>query len=75
MTYGIAGTMPYMMSMHQRPTDDGDNAHYHYHVEFLPLARAAGKLKYLAGSESGAGAFITDMAAEQQAALLKGVTY
>lgn len=66
--------MPYMMAMHQVPTDGEPHQDYHYHIEFLPLARSAGKLKYLAGSESGAGAFITDMSAEQQAANLKGVT-
>lgn len=59
--------MPYMMAMHQRPTDGGTYPYYHYHIEFLPLARTESKLKYLAGSESGAGAFITDMAAEEQA--------
>jgi UDPglucose--hexose-1-phosphate uridylyltransferase len=66
--------MPYMMAMHQQPTDGGSYEHYHYHIEFLPLARTATKLKYLAGSESGAGAFITDMSAEQQAANLKEVS-
>ena len=59
--------MPYMMAMHQQPTDGGNYPFYHYHIEFLPLARAENKLKYLAGSESGAGTFITDMAAEEQA--------
>lgn len=63
--------MPYMMAMHQRPTDGQEYPHYHCHVEFLPLSRAANKLKYLAGSESGAGAFITDMSAEQQASNLR----
>ena len=67
--------MPYMMAMHQRPTDGGTYEHFHYHIEFLPLARTATKLKYLAGSESGAGAFITDMSAEKQAADLKEVTF
>jgi len=65
--------MPYMMAMHQRPTDGGDYEYYHFHVEFLPLKRSADKLKYLAGSESGAGAFVTDMSAEYQAERLKGV--
>lgn len=65
--------MPYMMAMHQRPTDGGEYGYYHFHVEFLPLSRSAKKLKYLAGSESGAGAFVTDMSAEHQAENLKGV--
>lgn len=71
---GLFGTpMPYMMAMHQRPTDGGRYPYYHFHVEFLPLGRAANKLKFLAGSESGAGAFITDMSAEKQAEMLKEV--
>ena len=66
----FAAPMPYMMAMYQQPTDDGEYPHCHYHVEFLPLGRAANKLKFLAGSESAAGAFITDMSAEDQASRL-----
>ena len=48
--------LPYVMSMHQAPTDDGEHQHVsHLHIEFTPLHRTAEKLKYLAGSELGAG--------------------
>lgn len=65
-------TLPYVMSMHQSPTDDGvwqDVAHLH--LELTPLHRSADKLKYLAGSELGAGAFVTDAAPESTAAELR----
>ena len=49
------------------PTDGKEHPEAHFHVEFYPLNRTADKLKYLAGCESGAGTFITDMAPETQA--------
>jgi UDPglucose--hexose-1-phosphate uridylyltransferase len=62
---------PYMMVMHQSPTDGGDYRHYHFHVEFYPPYRSRTKLKYLAGCESGAGTFINDSSAEEKAAELR----
>ena len=64
-------TLPYMMVMHQRPTDGADYAYYHFHVEFYPLHRTATKLKFLAACESGAGSFINDTEPEQTAAELR----
>ncbi len=62
----------YVMAMHQAPTDDGGwEAVSHFHVEFTPFHRTATKLKYLAGSELGAGAFINDTAPEETAAQLR----
>ena len=70
--FGFA--LPYVMSMHQAPTDDGEHQHIsHFHIEFTPLHRTAEKLKYLAGSELGAGAFINDTAPEDTAARLRAV--
>ncbi|MDP9401978.1 MAG: galactose-1-phosphate uridylyltransferase [Actinomycetota bacterium] len=64
--------LPYVMSVHQAPTDDGEwLAVSHLHVEFTPIHRTAEKLKYLAGSEIGAGAFINDTSPEQTAADLR----
>ncbi|MGI8806540.1 MAG: galactose-1-phosphate uridylyltransferase [Acidimicrobiales bacterium] len=64
--------LPYVMSMHQAPTDDGEHQHVsHFHIEFTPLHRTADKLKYLAGSELGAGAFINDTTPEETAARLR----
>jgi UDPglucose--hexose-1-phosphate uridylyltransferase len=63
--------MPYMMAMHQRPTDGREHSGAHLHVEFYPIMRAAGKQKYLAGSESAAGVFVNDTLPEQKAAELR----
>jgi UDPglucose--hexose-1-phosphate uridylyltransferase len=43
----------------------------HLHVEFYPPLRTAEKLKYLAGSEQGAGTFISDTLPEDSAATLR----
>ncbi len=66
-------SLPYMMVMHQSPTD-GENYEgiAHFHIEFYPPNRTADKLKYLAGSETGAGAFIVDVFPEVTAETLRG---
>jgi UDPglucose--hexose-1-phosphate uridylyltransferase len=63
--------MPYMMIMHQAPTDGRNYDHYHYHIEFHPPHRIKDKLKYLAGCETGAGTYINDTLAEEKAAELR----
>ena len=63
--------LPYMMVMHQRPTDGGAYPHYHFHIEFYPPNRTATRLKYLAGCESGAGSFINDTLPEETAKELR----
>ena len=64
-------TLPYIMAVHQRPTDGGDHEGFHLHFEFYPPNRTEVKLKYLAGSETGAGAFINDTLPETTAARLR----
>jgi UDPglucose--hexose-1-phosphate uridylyltransferase len=64
-------SFPYMMVMHQRPSDGAAYDHYHFHVEFYPPMRSASRLKYLAGSETGAGMFVNDTLAEEKAAELR----
>ena len=66
-------SFPYIMAIHQRPTDGGDYGHYHFHIEFYPPMRTANKLKYLAGSEAGAGMFINDTLPEEKAAELRNL--
>ena len=68
----FAKPLPYVMAMHQRPPGRG-NRHHHFHIEFYPPNRTRDKLKYLAGSELGAGAFILDARAEDTAAELRAV--
>lgn len=64
-------SFPYMMVIHQRPTDGGSYHFYHFHIEFYPPLRAANRLKYLAGSETGAGMFINDTLPEEKASELR----
>lgn len=64
-------SLPYMMVLHQKPTDGKAHGYYHFHIEFYPPYRTRDKLKYLAGSESGAGVFINDTLAEEKAKELR----
>ena len=63
-------SLPYIMNMHQEPCVEG-YAFNCFHVEFYPPYRTANKLKYLAGSEAGAGAFINDTLPEVTAKTLR----
>jgi UDPglucose--hexose-1-phosphate uridylyltransferase len=66
-------SLPYMMVMHQAPTD-GENYDglAHFHIELYPPNRTGDKLKYQAGSETGAGAFVMDVLPEVSAETLRG---
>lgn len=60
------------MAVHQAPTNGEDFAGIaQLHFEFYPPQRMREKLKYLAGSELGAGAFIVDVLPEASAAALR----
>lgn len=65
----FARPFPYVMAVHQAPT--GDHREGHVHVEFYPPLRSPTKLKYLAGSEQGAGTFISDTLPEESAQALR----
>lgn len=69
--WGIA--MPYMLAIHQAPTDGVERPGSHLHIELMPLRRSRDKLKYLAGSETGAGSFINDTLPEEKAEELRWV--
>jgi UDPglucose--hexose-1-phosphate uridylyltransferase len=61
---------PYIAGWQQAPVRrDRDN--WHLAAEIFTIRRAPGKLKYLAGSESGAGVWINDIAPEDAAARLR----
>lgn len=62
---------PYVMAMHQAPTDGETWVEAHFHVEFYPPHRRADRLKYLAGVELGAGTFVNDTKPEETAAQLR----
>lgn len=64
-------SFPYVMAVHQMPTSA--DMPYHLHVEFYPPLRSERRLKFLAGSELGAGMFINDTLPEESAARLREV--
>lgn len=64
-------SFPYIMALQQAPSDGGDYDFFRFHIEFYPPMRTKTKLKYLAGSESGAGLFINDTLPEEKAAELR----
>lgn len=63
-------SMPYIMAMFQEPGARGYEFDW-FHIEFYPPYRTANKLKYLAGSEAGAGAFINDTLPEETSKTLR----
>lgn len=63
--------LPFVMVMHQRPTDGRRYPGCHFHIEFTPPHRSPDRLKYLAGCEAGAGTFINDARPEETAAKLR----
>ena len=64
-------SFPYVMALHQAPTDGGDYRGFHFHIEFHPPLRRPNLLKYLAGPEIGGGNFLSDTAPEEKAAELR----
>jgi len=62
---------PYVMPLHQAPTDGGDYSAFHFHFEFHPPLRRPNLLKYLAGPEIGGGNFLSDTSPEEKAAELR----
>lgn len=69
--YGVP--MPYIAAWHQAPVRvDRDLARLH--LELFSSRRAPGKLKYLAGSESGMDVFVNDILPEDAAAMLRAAT-
>jgi UDPglucose--hexose-1-phosphate uridylyltransferase len=67
-------SFPYVMPLHQAPTDGGDYRSFHFFVAFHPPLRQPGLLKYLAGPEIGGGNFLSDSSPEAKAAELRAVS-
>ena len=61
--------VPYIAAWHQAPA--GAPRAVALHAEVFTVRRAPGKLKYLAGTESGMGAFMNDITPEEAAARLR----
>jgi UDPglucose--hexose-1-phosphate uridylyltransferase len=64
--------MPYIAAWHQAPVRVDRDLSY-LHLQVFSIQRAPGKLKYLAGSESGMGVFVNDVRPEQATEQLREV--
>ncbi|MFE9401910.1 galactose-1-phosphate uridylyltransferase [Streptomyces sp. NPDC006530] len=67
---------PYISAWHQAPfrgEEAVDRAEFGLHLELFTIRRTSGKLKYLAGSESGMNVFINDVPPEAAAERLREV--
>jgi len=65
--------LPYISAWHQAPVRDPRRGLARLRLELFSVRRAPGKLKYLAGTESGMGVFINDVAPETTAQRLREV--
>jgi UDPglucose--hexose-1-phosphate uridylyltransferase len=66
---------PYIAAWHQAPVSDPlARAEFALHLQVLSIRRAPGKLKYLAGTESGMGVWINDITPEAAAQRLREVS-
>jgi UDPglucose--hexose-1-phosphate uridylyltransferase len=65
--------MPYMLWVHQRPTDGADWPLAHVHVEVAPAFRRAGVQRYVAAGELGSGVYFNPLLPEDAAAELRAV--
>ena len=68
----FGGPAPYIAAWHQVPVaDQAARAVFAAHLQVLSIRRAPGKLKYLAGTESGMGVWINDIVPEEAAQRLR----
>ncbi|HLZ58132.1 MAG TPA: galactose-1-phosphate uridylyltransferase [Ktedonosporobacter sp.] len=66
-------SFPYVMTLHQAPTDTGEYGAFHFFIAFHPPLRQPNVLKYLAGPEIGGGNFVSDTLPEEKAAELRAL--
>ena len=67
----FASPMPYMMWMHQRPTDGAEWAGARLHVHIAPRNRSAGTPRFVAAAEVGSGMYFNPVPPADAAALLR----
>ena len=65
--------MPYLMTWYQAPTDGAEHPASHLHAVICPVLRSRDRLKFLAGTELGAGLFAMDALPEDKARELQAV--
>ncbi|MFR9673475.1 galactose-1-phosphate uridylyltransferase [Streptomyces sp. TR06-5] len=68
-----ASPTPYVSAWHQAPRTAPGRGDFALHLELFTIRRASGKLKYLAGSESGMDVFVNDVPPEAAAQRLREV--
>ena len=66
--------MPYVMAVHQAPTDGLNHHTYPFHIEYHPPLRKPDTLKYLAGPEIGGGSMTNESDPEEKAAELRAAS-
>jgi UDPglucose--hexose-1-phosphate uridylyltransferase len=66
--------MPYVMAIHQAPTDGKDHTSYPFHIEYHPPLRKPDTMKYLAGPEVGGGTMTNESDPDAKAAELRNVS-
>ncbi|HID06197.1 MAG TPA: galactose-1-phosphate uridylyltransferase [Armatimonadetes bacterium] len=60
-------SFPYVLVLHNRPTDGKPYDAFDFHIEIYPPLRAPHLRKYLAGPEIGGGVFLSDTSPEEKA--------
>lgn len=63
--------MPYLLWVHQRPTDGGAWPSAHVHVEIAPPLRSPGTVRFVAAGELGSGVYINPVPPDEAAAALR----
>ena len=67
----MGGPAPYMLWVHQRPTDGGAWPSAHLHLHVAPTWRAPGVPRFVAAGELGSGVFFNPVRPEDAAAALR----
>jgi UDPglucose--hexose-1-phosphate uridylyltransferase len=64
--------LPYMLWIHQRPSDGGLWPEAHVHLHVVSPMRSPGVQRYVAAAELGSGAYVNPVVPEDAAAALRG---
>jgi len=67
--------VPYMLWIHQRPTDGREWPTAHLHLHLAPVLRKPGTIRHLAAAELGAGVVFDPVDPEAAAAQLRGARH
>jgi UDPglucose--hexose-1-phosphate uridylyltransferase len=65
--------MPYMLWVHQRPTDGNDWPAAHLHIHVAPVMRQPGVMRFTAAGELGSGVWFDPVVPEAAAAALRAL--